>query len=172
MGTLVVQKLAEKLGWSFKDDKRLHMGSVKGIHLGSPLHLCVPSTYMNESGRAVKAYASYYKIHTDELVVVVDDCDLPFGHVRVKTTGSSGGHNGLKSLERFLGTNDYIRVRVGIGAKHPHQDLADYVLENFNTAELIALQGHLDESVEAIMDLLQHPVEQVMNTFNTKVKNR
>lgn len=172
MGALVVQKMAEKLGWSLKEDKRLHMESVKGIHQGSPLHLCVPSTYMNESGRAVKAYTSYYKIRTDELIIVVDDCDLPFGHIRVKTSGSSGGHNGLKSVERFLGTNNYTRMRVGIGAKHPEQDLADFVLENFKTPELIALQGVLDEGVEMLLELLQHPVEQVMNTFNTKVKNR
>ncbi len=171
MGALMVQKLAEKLGWTLKEDKRLQIASAKGVYNGSPLHLCVPLTYMNESGRAVKAYSSYYKIHNDELIFVVDDCDLPFGHLRVKTNGSSGGHNGLKSLERFLGTREFTRVRAGIGAKHPQQDLADYVLENFTTTELVSLQRHLDEGVVLLTELLQHPVEQVMNTYNTKVKN-
>ena len=171
MGALLVQQLAEQLGWTLREDKRLQMMCAKGVHHGKPLHLCVPLTYMNESGRAVKAYQSYYKIHADELVVIVDDCDLPFGHVRIKPSGSSGGHNGLKDLERFLQTSQYLRVRMGIGAKHPEQDLADYVLENFTAAELVQLHGKLDQGVEAVLRLLDNPIEQVMNEYNIKVKN-
>lgn len=171
MGTLLVQKLAEQLGWPLREDKRLQMLCAKGVHHGKPLHLCVPLTYMNESGRAVKAYTSYYKIHADELIVAVDDCDLPLGHVRIKPSGSSGGHNGLKDLERFLQTSQYVRLRMGIGAKRPEQDLADYVLENFTAAELVQLHDQLDKGAEAAFRLLDQPVEQVMNVYNIKVKN-
>lgn len=171
MGALLVQQLAEKLGWPLREDKRLHMMCAKGVHNGKPLHLCVPLTYMNESGRAAKSYMSYYKIHADEIIVVVDDCDLPLGHVRIKPSGSSGGHNGLKDLERFLNTSQYVRLRMGIGAKRPEQDLADYVLESFTTAELVQLHDQLDKGEEAALQLLDQPVEQVMNVYNLKVKN-
>jgi PTH1 family peptidyl-tRNA hydrolase len=167
----MVQALAEKLGWTLQDDKKLQVSCAKGVYNGSPLHLCVPLTYMNESGRAAKNYLSYYKIHTDELIAVVDDCDLPFGQIRIKPSGSSGGHNGIKDLERFLNTTNFVRLRMGIGAKHPGQDLANYVLENFTAAELVQLHDHLDKGVEALTELLKHPVEQVMSSFNFKVKN-
>lgn len=170
-GALIVQAMAEKLGWTLQADKKLHMSSAKGVYNGSPLHLCVPTTYMNESGRAVQNYMSYYKIHSDELVVVVDDCDLAFGQIRIKPNGSSGGHNGIKDVERFLHTPQFIRLRMGIGAKHPSQDLADYVLEHFTAAELTQLDDHVKKGVEALEELLKHPIEQVMTSFNLKVKN-
>ena len=170
-GALIVQAMAEKLGWTLQENKKLHVICAKGVYNGSPLHLCVPMTYMNESGRAVKNYLSYYKIHTDELIVAVDDCDLPFGQMRIKPNGSSGGHNGIKDVERFLSTPQFTRLKMGIGAKHPNQDLADYVLENFTAAELVQLHDHVEKGVQALEELLKHPIEQVMTSFNLKVKN-
>lgn len=166
-----MQSMAEKLGWTLQVDKKLHVACAKGVYNGSPLHLCIPTTYMNESGRAVKSYLSYYKIHTDELVVVVDDCDLPFGQIRMRANGSSGGHNGVKDVERMLHTSNFARLKMGIGAKHPAQDLADYVLENFTAAELVQLHDHVERGVDALSELLKQPIEQVMTSFNLKVKN-
>lgn len=171
MGALLVEKIAERLGWTLREDKRVQMLCAKGVHQGRPLHLCIPLTYMNESGHAAHAYMSYYKIKADELIVAVDDCDLPFGQIRIKPNGSSGGHNGIKDLERFLRTSQFVRLRMGIGAKRPEQDLADYVLEHFTTAELVKLHDDLEKGVDALLQMLEHPVEHVMNSYNIKVKN-
>ena len=94
----------------------------------------MPTTYMNESGQAVRRYMDYIKLEPHDLVVVVDDIALPFGDLRLRSRGSAGGHNGLKSIETHLGTQHYARLRMGIG-HHGEKDLADFVLDNFSGEE-------------------------------------
>ena len=95
----------------------------------------VPTTFMNESGQGVRSALDYYKIPVDEVLVVHDDIDLPFGRLRIQVGGGSGGHNGIRSLERSLGTKDFSRLKVGVGRPPGTQDPADYVLRPFTRQE-------------------------------------
>lgn len=128
MGFLVVRAFAQRQGWIFKEDKRFKALIVRGFIDGILVHLLLPTTYMNLSGMAVRRYLDFFKLAHDRLVVVTDDIALSFGRLRVKTMGSAGGHNGLKSVEAYLGTSRYIRLKMGIG--HPGEKvLSDYVLD-------------------------------------------
>ena len=109
-------------------------------HNGKKLLLVEPQTYMNASGAAVSALASYYKVKPDHILVIFDDISLPVGRIRVRRDGSAGGHNGIKSIIQSLGTDQFPRVKVGVGAKpHPDYDLADWVLSKFSAQEEKAL---------------------------------
>ncbi len=130
--------------------------------------LCRPLTYMNSSGQAVKAVCSYYKIATNDVIVVHDDLDLPFGQIKTGIFSGSAGHNGIKSIQEAIGKN-FIRVRLGIGKpQKPQQDIASYVLENFSNSELKCLNKQLDLAVEIITDLLTQDLNKVQNKFNKK----
>lgn len=95
----------------------------------------VPTTYMNESGAAVRAVLDYYKVGPADLLVIHDDIDLAFGRLRLQVAGGSGGHNGIRSMERALGTKEFSRLKVGVGRPPGSQDPADFVLRNFTKAE-------------------------------------
>lgn len=166
MGYLVVQALAEKIGWHFKLDRRFNALVAKGSQGEITLHLLLPTTFMNVSGVAVKSYLDFFKLSPRQIVVAVDDVALPFGQMRLKMKGSAGGHNGLKSLEAHLGTADYVRLRMGIG--HPGESaLVDYVLDLFSQKELEQLPAVVDRGVDVLKSLLTKSVEQVMNQVNT-----
>lgn len=139
LGYLVVKELARELGLSFKEERHFQSWVAKGQSGGIVLHLLLPTTYMNESGRAVRAYLDYYKLGPQHILVVTDDIHLPFQDMRIRLKGSSGGHNGLKSIEACLGTQEYSRLRMGIGRKQEAGTLADYVLDNFAPEELVVL---------------------------------
>lgn len=171
LGYLVVQAFAARVGWHFKDDKRLNALVTKGLIDGTVVHLLLPTTYMNVSGLAVRRYLDFFKLEATRVVVVTDDIALPFGQLRLKTMGSTGGHNGLKSVEAHLGTAHYIRLRMGIG--HPGERvLANYVLEPFNREELEQLKVFVDRGVEVLTRLLKESVSQLMNTVNTKPQQK
>lgn len=166
MGALVVQKFAHQLGLGLKVESRFNAKTAKGIKENQIVHLVVPLTYMNLSGTAVRHYADYFKIPLDCVVIVTDDISLPFGQLRLRAMGSPGGHNGLKSIEHFLGTSNYMRLRMGIG--HPGEEmLADYVLETFDQAERKELPAFIDRGVEVLQRLLKEDFSRVMNSVNT-----
>lgn len=165
LGYLVVEALARQIGWHFKVDRRFNALGVKGLFEGVALHLLLPTTYMNASGSAIKRYLDFFKLSPKQLIVVVDDIALPFGQLRLRERGSAGGHNGLKSIETHLGTNEYVRLRMGIG--HPGQnDLVDYVLDPFSSTELEQLPAVVDRGVDVLKRLLAQGVPQVMNQVN------
>lgn len=122
-----------------------------GIGPGASLIL-VPTTFMNESGRAVRSMLDYYKADTSDLLVVHDDIDLPFGRLRLQVGGGSGGHNGIRSLERSLGTNQFSRLKVGIGRPPGSMDPADFVLRRFSSNERV----EVDVLVEDAADIVEH----------------
>ena len=126
-----------------------------------------PTTYMNNSGMAVKSIKDYYKIENENIIVIHDDLDLPFGSVKYKVGGGHGGHNGLKSLDAHIG-NDYIRVRIGIGKPLNKQDVANYVLSDFSKEELNKLKDIISHTIKAIEALKSEDIDTVKSKFTMK----
>lgn len=136
---------------------------------GKRVMLVKPTTYMNRSGISINEIASYYKIPSENILVIVDDIDIPFSCLRIKRNGSAGSHNGLKSIVQVLGTQDFPRLRIGVGQKHPRQDLADFVLSRFSKIE----RPYIDETIEITLDALDeiiiNGIGSSMNKFNNKM---
>lgn len=142
----------------------------KGMIEGQKVILAKPQTYMNLSGESVRALTDYYKIDTEnELIIISDDIDLPPGYIRVRIKGSAGGHNGLKNIIQHLGHDKFRRVRVGVGEKPKGMDLADYVLGHFPTCDQKAIEEGLASAEKAVIMLLNDECEEAMNSFNKKV---
>jgi len=131
--------------------------------------LAKPLTYMNESGRSVRAMADYYKIDPkSELIVVSDDIDLEPGQIRIRCQGSAGGQNGLKNIIQCLGTQDFIRIRVGTGKKPEGWDLADWVLSRFSKDDRKAVDGAIVRAAEAAAAIIEEGAESAMTKYNRK----
>jgi PTH1 family peptidyl-tRNA hydrolase len=169
MGYLVVQALADELKWPWKRSLRFHGHLSSGKWEGRDLYLLLPTTYMNESGRAAQSLLSYYKLTNENLIVVTDDIAFPFGELRIKPFGSSGGHNGLKSVEAHLGTQRYVRLRMGIGDKQ-HKTLSDHVLSGFSEEEFKELPTVILKGVKALKRLITEDLASVMNDVNKGTK--
>jgi PTH1 family peptidyl-tRNA hydrolase len=150
VGRLVVERLAHFLGWSFVEEKKFHGWAARSQFEGGILHLLQPTTYMNESGRSVRAYLDYFKLTAGNLIVVSDDVELPFGTLRFRPNGGTGGHNGLKSVEAHVGTQEYRRLKMGVGKDTQGESLADYVLSGFKPEELLLLPAFVDKGVEVL----------------------
>ncbi len=129
--------------------------------------LAVPLSYMNLSGSAVKPLIKKHKIGLNDLIVIFDDLDLESGKIKLKADGSSGGHKGLESIIRVLGTKDFCRLRIGIGRPDNSTcDVSDYVLSLFKKNEKTAVDGAIDQACEAVEHWVEFGVEQTMNIFN------
>ena len=148
---------------------RLRLKALTGFcELGGQKVLLVkPMTYMNLSGQAVRPLADYYRIPPERILVIFDDVSLPVGRLRVRPDGSAGGHNGVKSLIAELGTQDFPRVKVGVGAKpHPDYDLADWVLSSFSSQEEKLLGPTIERALDAAGAVIAEGVPRAMNQFN------
>ncbi len=132
----------------------VRLGTGPGGAPGPRAVLAVPTTFMNESGGSVSALLKFWSIDVEHLVVVHDELDIPAGSVRLKRDGGEGGHNGLRSVSKSLGTRDYLRVRVGIGRPPGRMDPADYVLKDFSAAERVELPLTLDSAADAVESLV------------------
>lgn len=134
---------------------------------GQKVLLLKPETFMNASGEAVQLAAMFYKIPIDHILVLSDDISLPVGKIRVRPNGSAGGHNGLKSIISHLGSQDFPRIKIGVGAKpHPDYDLADWVLSSFMEPEEKLLAPALDHAASAALELLQRGPTSAANKYN------
>jgi PTH1 family peptidyl-tRNA hydrolase len=131
-----------------------------------PLLVAKPLTFMNRSGDAVAALARYYDIAIADLLVVVDEVALPFGRLRARARGSAGGHNGLKSCIERLGTNEFPRLRLGVGRGDSRRDLADHVLSKFEADEQSGLGEFIARAADAAEMFAVEGIEMVMNTYN------
>ena len=169
IGYLVNDELARRLGGKWKSHKTGRADVVEGrLSMGGPrLVLGRPRTYMNETGGPVKALATFYKVPPDHLVVIHDELDIPFDTMRVKFGGGDNGHNGLKSLRGSLGTGDFYRVRVGIGRPPGRQDVADFVLTNYSSAERKVLPFQVDTAADAVESLITEGLEKTQSRFNS-----
>jgi peptidyl-tRNA hydrolase, PTH1 family len=170
IGFLVIQAFAKCYGFVFREEPVFHSHIARGKVDDHPVALMMPTTYMNDSGRAVKAYLDYYKLTPADIVVVNDDIALGFGELRLRPSGSSGGHNGLKSVQFYLQTAEYARLRMGIGEHTGHPSLAEYVLDVFDQEELLKLPEFINRGVRALHQLLSLPISQVMNNVNVKLE--
>lgn len=159
--------LAEKLGTDVKEKK--HRGLCgKGMIGGEKVILLKPQTYMNLSGESVRAAADFYKIDAEHMIVLYDDIDLDVGKLRVRAKGSAGGHNGIKNIIAHMGTQEFPRVRIGVGAKPDRMDLADYVLGRFSQVERSAMEDAFEEAAEAAIAVVEDGIDAAMNRFNRK----
>ncbi len=136
---------------------------------GQKVLLLKPETYMNRSGEAVQLAAMFYKVPISHILVLSDDISLPVGKIRVRAEGSAGGHNGLKSIIGQLDSQDFPRVRIGVGAKpHPDYDLADWVLSNFTPEEEILLIPAIEHAAAAVLELIQNGPQSAASRYNGK----
>ena len=165
-GFQAIDILAETLGC--KIDKGKFQGLFgQTVYKGKKLFLLKPQTYMNLSGRSVLQMSAYYNIPPERIIVLFDDISLEPGRLRVRAEGSAGGHNGIKSLIHELGSQDFPRVKIGVGAKpHPEQDLADWVLSHFTASEQKAVNAALKPAGEAALCIIEQGVPQAANRFN------
>jgi PTH1 family peptidyl-tRNA hydrolase len=132
--------------------------------------LAKPMTFMNRSGEAVKKTADFFHVEKEDLVVVHDDLDLPFGRIRFKKKGGDGGHQGVRSIIESMGGNDFLRLKVGIGRPPAGMDPAEYVLEAFDKVEQSHLDQVVSQAVESLRIMLLEGLEKAMNRFQKKEK--
>jgi PTH1 family peptidyl-tRNA hydrolase len=136
---------------------------------GQKVLLVEPQTYMNASGAAVSALATFYKVPPERVLVLFDDISLPVGRLRIRRDGSAGGHNGIKSIIQSLGTDKFPRIKIGVGAKpHPDYDLADWVLSKFSSSEEKALQPALEWAADAVISVLKDGIDKASAAYNGK----
>ncbi len=167
LGFHVVDLLAEQQGARFKKGAR-GFADVVETHLGDErVVLAKPRSYMNESGGRVKAVLGFYKVTPEQLIVVHDELDIPFGSVRLKVGGGAGGHNGIRSIDSALGTPDYSRVRVGIGRPPGRMEPADFVLRDFSAAERKELPLLIERGADAVLTLLRQGLAAAQNLFHS-----
>ena len=166
-GVLVVEELLKRTSTTFKRHKS--GAFVAETMLGGQRVALMRSTgFMNESGRPLGQLARFYKTPVEQVIVVHDELDVPFGDVRVKVGGGTAGHNGLKSIGNHLSSKDFIRVRVGISRPHGALDAADYVLQNFPSVERKDLPDVVGRAADAVERILEAGTERAMNEFNTR----
>ena len=166
IGFKVLDFLAEEESFSFESAKLGAIGSFK--HKGKSVLCLKPSTYMNLSGKAVKYWMEKENIPLDNVLIITDDINLPFGTLRVKTKGSDGGHNGLKDVQNVLQTSQYNRFRFGVGSDFGKGRQVDYVLGKWNEEENKALPERMKVSSELIRSFVFAGVKNTMNQYNGK----
>lgn len=170
-GFMVLDRVAELLGVTFSESSRFRGAEAKGGTGAADFFLLKPKTYMNLSGQSVSSLMSYYRLTPEQIVVVTDDIATPFGELRLKASGSPGGHNGLKSIEESLGTRDYPRLKIGIlGSGYSGRDLDEYVLNDFSKEEEAELPRVIECGAKALLRIATEGLEAVMNEVNIKVK--
>lgn len=162
-GFLVVDQLASRVGARFSVHKRSGSDLCEVRLAGRRTVLARPRSFMNVSGAPVAAVVRFFSVSVDDLLVVHDDLDLEFGTVRLKRGGGEGGHNGLRSISKSLGSKDYLRVRVGIGRPPGRMDPADYVLKPFAAAERAELGIVVQEAADAVELLLTRSLADAQN---------
>ena len=165
VGFMLVDRLAEKLGTSFSrmESKAL---VTRERYKDVRLILAKPQTFMNSSGQAVGSLVRYYKIPLTNLLVVIDDVDIEPGTLRIRPHGGAGGQKGLASVIKTLGTQDFPRLRLGIGRPPGRMDTADYVLQDFSSSEREMVSPVLDAGADAVLQFVTHGIDAAMNKFN------
>lgn len=145
----------------------------KGMIAGEKILAVKPLTYMNLSGEAIREYVNYYKMDPEtELIVIYDDIDLEPGQIRIRKKGSAGGHNGIKSIIAQIGTQNFYRIKVGVGAKPKGWDLADYVLGRFSSEERELVDKAICDAADAVEMILKDGIEAAMNHYNGAAKKK
>jgi PTH1 family peptidyl-tRNA hydrolase len=166
IGFEVIDQLAARFSTKLTKTK-FHALFAKTVICGEDVLLVKPLTYMNASGEAVGPLLGFYKLTADNLLVIQDDMDLPVGRIRLRQRGSAGGHNGIKSLIHHLHTEDFARIKVGIG--HPERSrraVVNYVLNGFSGEEKEWIAASIERAADAAADWVDTPFQQLMNKYN------
>ena len=163
VGFMVADEMARRLDLQWRKDADITFAKSFGEYA---FWVVKPQTFMNRSGYAVSRFAEYHQIEPADLLVVVDDVDLPLGRIRVRATGSAGTHNGLKSVVEQLGTREFPRLRLGVGRGDARRDLADYVLATFDSGELPEVKKFIIRATDAAQMFAVDDIHKVMNTYN------
>ena len=168
VGFMVADLLASRVGAKFSRSKRAHAEVAEGrLGFGGPrLVLAKPLSYMNLLGTPVTSLAQFFKVPVSNVIAVHDELDVPFGQVRAKRGGGEGGHNGLRSMSKSLGSKEYARVRFGIGRPPGRQDPADYVLSDFSAAERKELDFLVDRAADVVEAVVLEGVEWAQNKYH------
>ena len=164
-GVMALDKLAARCGIDITE--HAHKALIgKGFIEGSRVLLVKPQTFMNASGESIRSVMDYYKAEPGQLIVIYDDISLEPGMLRVRGKGSAGGHNGIKSIIACLGSQDFPRIRIGVGAKPERMDLADYVLGHFSRDELERMDTAFTDGAAAAVSMITEGISAAMNHFN------
>ncbi len=168
MGFMTVDRLAEICRAEFSRREARALIASARLH-GQQVVLAKPQTFMNLSGASVSGLLRSLDLSVEDLIVLVDDVDLPLGSLRIRRKGSAGGHNGLKSVIVALKTDDFTRVRMGVGPEKPIEDLVSYVLTPFREEDRETVTEMIGQAVQAVGVILREGAEKAMNLFNRKV---
>jgi peptidyl-tRNA hydrolase, PTH1 family len=164
IGFMILDRLLASFDKSFVLGRHAYVAEVK--YKGKIITMIKPTTYMNLSGKALNHWMKDLKIEPSNILVITDDLALPFGKLRMKPKGSSGGHNGLKNIEEILGNSDYARLRFGVGDNFPKGKQVEYVLKEFSEDEKIQLPDILDKAGDMCLSFCTNGIQNTMNNFN------
>ena len=168
-GFMTLDLLAQRLQVKVSKE-RFQAQTAQAVYDGQKLLLVKPQTYMNASGLSVEPAAHYYKLPPERIIVLFDDISLPVGKLRIRKSGSAGGHNGLKSLISSLGSDQFPRVKIGVGAKpHPDYDLADWVLSTVSKTEWPDYQEAMSHAADAALCIVKNGCEKAAAEYNGKM---
>lgn len=165
VGFLTVDYLADKLNIKINKLKFKGLFAKEKIE-NEDVVLLKPQTYMNLSGESVRDFANFFKIPPENIIVVVDDVDLPMGKIRIRKKGSAGTHNGMKSIIYQLQSDNFIRIKVGIEREDRKDDLTDYVLKGFSKDEVPIMEESMERAAKAVLEILKKGPDVAMNKFN------
>ena len=165
MGFNTINKLAQK--YNIKITKTKYEGLYEtGEIEGQKVILIKPQTYMNLSGKCVKPFVDFYKVEKENVLVIYDDMDIETGTIKIRKKGSAGGHNGMKSIIQMLGTEEFPRIRIGIGRPKHNGDEINYVIGAIPKEEIPKLEEGTEKAKEAIIEILKNGIDKAMNKFN------
>ena len=165
MGFNTINKLAQKQ--NIQINKTKYEGLYESTTIeGQKVILIKPQTYMNLSGNCVKQFADFYKIEKEKILVIYDDMDIEPGTIKIRKKGSAGGHNGMKSIIQMLGTEEFPRIRIGIGRPEHNGDEINYVIGAIPEEEIPKLEEGTEKAKEAVIEILKNGIDKAMNKFN------
>ena len=172
VGFMILEEIAKKYNCKFTESKKLHGRTCEIKSNTSKTRLLMPNTYMNDSGKSVRAAKQWFKFENHQLIVIVDDMDMPLGTIRVRSKGSAGGHNGLKSIINHIGTPDFKRLRIGIGSPSDIQEerkskTISHVLGRFSKDEFVILNLIIHEIMNCIEPIKSNNWEKISTRLNS-----
>ena len=168
MGFLAIDELLSRYGNLTLDNDKFNGIFTKTKIENEEVVIAKPMTYMNNSGDFVRPLANFYKIEPSDIIVIYDELALPIGKIRITKEGSAAGHNGIKSIIANLGTEKFIKVRIGIKEEKPFVSQIDFVLMKYTPEELKVQKENIDKAVDAVISILKNGVDKTMNDFNGK----
>ena len=166
IGFMFADLLANEIGTTFSSETKFKAEIAKGTYNSEAIWIVKPQTYMNLSGESLLALRNFYKIDINDLFLAYDDISLELGKIRFRPKGSDGGHNGVKSIIKYAGTQTFDRIKIGIGPQPNFMKSEDYVLQNFSPEEQLPLKETIKKSVEAFLFYCSNDINKVQNKYN------